>query len=1024
MEVGNRVVTPDGKGTICSINPRTIQVMMNGKFRYYTYDKIDLVYDPLGKMDKPNTALQFIIGIDAHRLFTEYRFNPYVLASSTKIKLFPHQINAVIWGLENPRILIADEVGLGKTITAALIISELRARGIAKRLLFVVPKSLQIKWKNELEQRFDIPTEILDAAYVRSHAMFGDSFSYVASIDYLKQDHVMSQLAPEFDAVVVDEAHKMNKKTNNLKLGKHLAAKTDVLILLTATPHDGSDENFMARINLLDKFATDIQTASYLWTRNIKEKVVDLDGKSVFPARTSKTIEIPLSDKERKVLNMLEDYFNFIQSRVRTPQENNMIRFLRHIYKKRASSSFYSLEMSLRSRLDKLGLNFDADKIMSMIKEDADEYLEDTEDVDAVTILDAEEERRAIKPILDALEDCNHDSKLEHLVSSIRKLKTDKPDAKLVVFTEYKDTLKYLAESLDYKVGIIDGTMSITTREQSLDEFRNSRGNEILLCTDAAGEGIDMQFCNMEINYDIPWNPNRLEQRMGRIHRIGQDQEVFYYNYVLDPKISIDGYIMQKLLDKIESIKRSMGDVVYDIMGLLIGPDEFGRYYDELRRIPNNQWEPKIKALLSEIESMKRDVQEKRSMLLEGNKLDPSGVDTIQKMRENAVVIHEVKRFLQTFVESSGGKMRLVNDKNRVYEITPTQRHAQELELDRITGVFDRDIAQQESYDYLALGHSGIDKIINKAISDYVASLGHETQDGVLCVYKITVLDGESRQRDSKIAAFYEQTDGVIHQVDARSMWSYKDSDAPINPDAIIGACGRIREFVLDAAGKQKSKVDQKLRVIKRKTQDARKSHYGNKISKLNGDIHELQQQPDEPNIEKIINSKRREIKNLRNSVSDDLAKLDETYQTRTKEELIGVAQITADNGVDLRLQVDEAGMKAVLDYERSRTLDAGSRGMIRDCSRENCGYDVATFDSRRIEVKSHRTTGNIMLTNHEWATAQRLQDDYWIYVVENVFDNPHITEIQNPAQKYGPFIERIPTRQFRWVINDWQRVP
>ena len=146
-------------------------------------------------------------------------------------------------------------------------------------------------------------------------------FSYVASIDYLKQEHIRDQLTEEFDIIVIDEAHKMKLRTSRLILGKHLASKTNVLILLTATPHDGRDEDFMARIVLLDRFATNVQTSSYLWIRTIKEDVVDLEGKAVFPDRVSHTINIQLFNKEREILDLLEDYFRLIQSHAHTPQE-------------------------------------------------------------------------------------------------------------------------------------------------------------------------------------------------------------------------------------------------------------------------------------------------------------------------------------------------------------------------------------------------------------------------------------------------------------------------------------------------------------------------------------------------------------------------------------------------------------------------------------------------------------------------------------------------------------------------------
>ena len=854
MEVGDSVTTPDGHGKIINIHSRSVEVLVNSKRKTYESTKINLVYDPLGKMDrgKIDTALQFILGVDAHRLLAEYKFNPYVLASSTKIKIFPHQINEVIWGLDNPRIMIADEVGLGKTIIAALIVAEIRSRGMAKRILFVVPKSLQIKWKNEMEQRFDISTHILDSEYIKSNnEPFEDEFTYVASIDFLKQNHIMAQITEEFDIVVVDEAHKMKINTDRLQLGRHLAAKTNVMILLTATPHDGRDEDFMARIELLNPFASDIKTASYLWTRTIKENVVDMNGKTVFPERTSETIDIPLLNKERDVTKQLEVYFDLVESHAKTSHERNATRFLRYIYKKRASSSLHSLKLSMERRLKKLDSG-DATTTPTRINsynhnEDDDIDFEDTQNYEEFTTMKFDDEKKSIDIILKMLNDLDSDSKLDKLVKSIKSIKTDKQDAKVVVFTEYRDTMENLADSLDYKTGTIDGTMSISEREVALGKFRSPTGYEVLLCTDAAGEGIDMQFCNIEINYDLPWNPNRLEQRMGRIQRIGQDQNVSYYNFVVDSKSSIDGYIMSKLLEKIEQIKLSMGDAVYDVIGMLVGPDEFGRYYDKLRGIPQDQWEPKISELISNIESVRLDVEKKRSMLMEGHRLDPSSLDTIQNIRKSAVVIEEVKRFLHTFVESNGGSMQLIDKIRGIYQIYLSKQHDLQLDVDKLEGVFDADMAHRESYDYLALGHTDVNKILNMAASDHIASLGHETQDGVLCVYRIAVYDGESNLRDLKIKILFEQADGMIFPVDERSIWTYKDSDKDLNLDSIAIACTRMKDCINEEAQKQKEHINNKLEEIKTKALSACTSYYANKISNLESKITDLEQKIEGP---------------------------------------------------------------------------------------------------------------------------------------------------------------------------------
>ena len=1023
MEIGDKVTTPDGKGIIKSIQGKSILVLINSKTKRYDSNKISMIYDPISKLAKNETSnhLHFVLGMDAHRLYAEYRFNPYVLATSTKIKIFPHQINEVMWGLENSRILIADEVGLGKTIISALIVSELRARGIAKRLLFVVPKSLQIKWKNELEERFDIPTTILNNDYMKYHTdPFTSEFSFVASIDYLKQDSVISRLTEEFDIVIIDEAHKMKKKTARLALGKHLAAKTNHLMLLTATPHDGDDEDFMERLKLLDSFVTSINTASHLWTRTIKEHVIDIEGKPVFPKRTSETIKIPLKNKELHIMKLLENYFDFISSNATTPQEVNMIRFLRHIYRKRASSSLTSLEISLKRRITKLSTNdFDISKIQSQMLED-DFELEDVQGYDGFSVSDIEEEKKLLEEIVSHLNSLDYDSKLDKLQESIQKLKTDMPDAKLVVFTEYRDTLDYLAKSLEYKTGKIDGTMSITERQEALERFKDPKGDEIIICTDAAGEGIDMQFCNVEINYDLPWNPNRLEQRMGRIHRIGQDQNVFYYNFVVDPESTIDGYIMNKLLEKIEQIKRAIGDKVYDIIGMLIDSEDLGRYYDELREIPKDRWEPKVSAQLATIESNRRDVLKKREKLLEGNRLDTTNIEDISKIRDHSVIIDEVKRFLQVFVEMTGGRMDPIDSIKNKYKIRLSERLSKELDIGEMIGTFDPSIAEKESIPYLALGNKNIEKILWNASSDHVAALSHESQDGILCVYKVTIIDFNLQQRSSKIIAIFEHSDGEIHQVDERSVWTYDESDKKINIDFVTSAIKRITPFINNLAEKEKQRTDNTLNKIKDRTISIRKEHYIRKAETIDSRIVELEKENTSPYVEKIIKAQQAKVANLQKKLDADTKTISRQFETNMKIDLIGIAQVTPKSDADIRIRIDEAGMRAVLEFEKNRAANNTHYEQIVDCSKRNCGYDVESFD-RKIEVKSHKKSGSIMLTDHEWNTAIRLQDQYWLYIVEDVFDSPAITCKQNPAKLYQNSIEKIPQEQFRWIVYDWK---
>jgi superfamily II DNA or RNA helicase len=216
------------KGVVCAINKDFANVIVNNNIS--TCDLADLeedllLLDRLSK-NKLDNYLDFILSLTAYRFLIEYRFNPYVLVSSTKINIFPHQIDEVIKILDNPRMMIADEVGLGKTIIAALVATELRERGLANKILFVVPKSLVIKWQEELSNRFETSLIIINSNYLKmNNNPFGDEiFSYVASIDFLKQKHIMKMIEDsKFDLVIVDEAHKLSFGTERFSLGKTLS---------------------------------------------------------------------------------------------------------------------------------------------------------------------------------------------------------------------------------------------------------------------------------------------------------------------------------------------------------------------------------------------------------------------------------------------------------------------------------------------------------------------------------------------------------------------------------------------------------------------------------------------------------------------------------------------------------------------------------------------------------------------------------------------------------------------------------
>lgn len=539
---GYRVSVPGKRSTgiVLGIKNDFAEVNVDSQTSWHPLDELvdvsDMLLSRLLEGDT-DSVLEFILATDAHRLVAKYRFDPYVLASSTKIAIYPHQIDEVIWGIENQRIMIADEVGLGKTITAALIATELKARGLADRVLYVVPKPLVLKWQDELKTKFDTESVILDSDYVKfkPEPFAVDKYDYVSSMDFLKAPN-RKRLLRKMDLVVVDEVHKFKPDNDRHDLGVMLERLADGMIFITATPHDGKDENFLGRMKLLDPFVTDVSSTSHLWRRHIKEDVRDIEGRQVFPKRVSDTVDTELTNSERVIHRMLDKYIQDRYNEVSNPQDLGAARFLGTILRKRATSSLHSLRSTLERRRDKIG-TMDIQNVADPDDMENDDDYEDRAEKYEYALIgnDMEQEKSNISEIIAAIDSTDGtDSKFDTLLKFIQKIKSGDPKAKILLFTEYRDTLCYLEDRLagTYHAGRIDGTMEMLERKKALEKFAQTDGFDILLCTDAAGEGIDMQFCNIEFNYDIPWNPNRLEQRMGRIHRIGQRRTVHYYNFV------------------------------------------------------------------------------------------------------------------------------------------------------------------------------------------------------------------------------------------------------------------------------------------------------------------------------------------------------------------------------------------------------------------------------------------------------------------------------------------------------------
>ena len=594
---------------------------------------------------------------EAQRIRLAHLFDPVLAVHTSVVEPLPHQITAVYESMlpRHPlRFLLADDSGAGKTIMAGLLIKELIARGDLQRCLVVCPGSLAEQWQDELYRRFQLPFDILtndklEAA--RTGNWFLETNLVIARLDKLSRNEDVQQKlqAPDcrWDLVVCDEAHKMSatffggevKYTKRYRLGQLLSTLTRHFLLMTATPHNGKEEDFQLFMALLDgdrfegRFRDGVHVAdvSDLMRRMVKENLLKFDGAPLFPERIAYTVPYKLSEAEAHLYKSVTDYvreeFNRAEA-LENDKRAGTVGFALTILQRRLASSPEAIYQSLRRRRERLasrlrelevlqrggqvasavvtaGPELDPDDV-----EDLDEAPENEVEAAEEEILDQATAARSIAELnaeietltsLDALamgvRRSGADTKWRELASLLGEIFTaggvagqiaepdvpygageiprpqSSPRQKIVIFTEHRDTLSYLHDRITTLLGRVDavvlihGGMGREDRLKAQDAFRHDPKVHVLLATDAAGEGINLQRAHLMVNYDLPWNPNRLEQRFGRIHRIGQTEVCHLWNLVADE--TREGDVYRKLLDKLEQARQSLGGQVFDVLGKL-----------------------------------------------------------------------------------------------------------------------------------------------------------------------------------------------------------------------------------------------------------------------------------------------------------------------------------------------------------------------------------------------------------------------------------------------------------------------
>ncbi|MBW7904851.1 MAG: DUF3883 domain-containing protein [Phycisphaerae bacterium] len=633
---------------------------------------------------------------EANRIRLAYLFDPLLAVHTSLVEPLPHQITAVyseMLSRQPLRFLLADDPGAGKTIMTGLLIKELIARGDLQRCLIVCPGNLVEQWQDELDRRFHLPFDImtndaLEAA--RTGNWFAETPLAICRLDKLSRDEdTQAKLnLTDWDLIVCDEAHKLSatyfgnevKYTKRYRLGQALSPLTRHFLLLTATPHNGKEADFQLFMALLDgdrfegKFrdGVHISDATDMMRRLVKEQLLKFDGTPLFPERRAYTVNYALSDAEADLYKQVTDYvreeFNRAEA-LENEGRKGTVGFALTILQRRLASSPEAIYQSLRRRRERLekrlreeqllkrGAEAGIDLTVGLPALTADE-MDDLDDAPDKEVEDTEErvvdQASAARTIAELKAEIAQLQDLERAALRVRQSGSDRKwdelsrllqnnsemfDAhghrrKLVIFTEHRDTLNYLAERIGALIGkpdavvIIHGGIGREERRKSQEAFTHDKEVEILVATDAAGEGINLQRAHLMVNYDLPWNPNRLEQRFGRIHRIGQTEVCHLWNLVA--KDTREGEVYFRLLEKLDEERSALGGQVFDVLGELTFEDRPLR--DLLLEAVRYGDRPEIRARLFQVVDKALDRQHLQE-LVEGRALTHDAMD-VSKVRQ------------------------------------------------------------------------------------------------------------------------------------------------------------------------------------------------------------------------------------------------------------------------------------------------------------------------------------------------------------------------------------------------------
>lgn len=1008
---------------------------------------------------------------------TRYRFasmyDPLIAMNTSKIDPLPHQIEAVYeYILKKPRIrfMIADDPGAGKTIMAGLLIKELKIRSLVKRILIVAPGHLKDQWRRELKDRFEEIFIPVGRQYIDS--LFGQNVwmrenQIITSIDFAKREDVLPSIAAaHFDMIIVDEAHKMSAyrygekidKTSRYKLGETLSRNCEHLLFLTATPHKGDPENFRLFLDLIEPgfFATNEMVEESiknkdnpLFIRRIKEDLKDFEGKPLFLPRHVDTVGFSWRTNSTNEIDLYNDLSRYVEThynKALNKDKRRNIAFAMVILQRRLASSTYALFKSLQRRKKRLEEYLEGAETRNGMPEEF--YNQDV--VDDMS----EEERWKVEGIWEALSTAENREELQKEIYIIDKLieqaKTiiqneeekklkefknslcelsekysESKDKKILVFTESRDTLEYLEKKIKtwgYRTNTIHGGMKLEERIKAESVFKNE--TDVMIATEAAGEGINLQFCHLMVNYDIPWNPNRLEQRMGRIHRYGQQKEVFVFNLVaIDTR---EGKVLHKLFEKLDEIRKALGsDKVFDVLDEVLYNQNLSHLMMEAAANSRT-----IDEILKEIDIKVDDeyisrVKENLGESLATRYIDYTRIKEMEQMaREHRLIPEYTESFFKKAFVKANGKLRERKDGFLAIDSVPfgIRSIADEDSFKKSFGdllkkypkvTFDKEIAfKNQDAEFICFGHPLFEAMMNYIDQKYSDSLltgatffdPDGQLDGYIIFYEGEIDDGTGSIAGKRLFSFYV-SDHSIRPVSASIIWDLAEA-TNYNQEVIDieEIKNKTRVKAIEDLEEYKSEL-----LIERERQAEIKQKYGFKsleylIVKLDGDLIELYDRKERgENVDLAIRNKEERKTGYEKSLEElKIQIVKEKSLTMSMPRFKGIIRVLPQTTVDPDMrndpEVELIGMKKAMEYERKQNR------IPEDVSSENLGFDIRSQDPqtktiRYIEVKARSKTAVVALTQNEWFKAKRFKDDYYLYAVMPTSNNPKLYIIQNPTE-------------------------